>query len=110
MDAANIEDWTDIRQLILMCVGTDKGRWWANSDFGSELWLLRQTGKVDGTTAGKVRAMVLECTAWLQADGLVREIECRAERTGKNEIRYELTAHKADGSAVFVKDVWYGIN
>ena len=62
MDAANIEDWTDIRQLILMCVGTDKGRWWANSDFGSGLWLLRQAGKVDGTTAGKVRAMVLECT------------------------------------------------
>ena len=43
--------------------GTDKGRWWANPDFGSELWLLRQAGKVDGTTAGKVRAMVLECTA-----------------------------------------------
>lgn len=62
MDAANIEDWTDIRQLILMCVGTDKGRWWASPDFGSELWLLRQAGKVDGTTAGKVRAMVLECT------------------------------------------------
>ena len=62
MDAANIEDWTDIRQLILMCVGTDKGRWWASPDFGSGLWLLRQAGKVDGTTAGKVRAMVLECT------------------------------------------------
>lgn len=104
-----IEHWTDIQELVAMSIGTDKGRWWADPSFGSDLWILRESGKIDGTTAGKVRAIILECTAWLKADGLVKMIDCKAERTGKNEIRYELTLFKPDGSSVFIKDVWYGI-
>ena len=105
----NLEDWTDIEELVAMSIGTDKGRWWADRSFGSELWMLRQSGKVDGTTAGKVRAMLLECTAWLKADGIVKDIECTAERIGKNEIRYCLTVLKPDGQTLQIKDVWYGI-
>lgn len=56
------EPYTVSSNVCAVRNGTDKRRWWANPDFGSELWLLRQAGKVDGTTAGKVRAMVLECT------------------------------------------------
>lgn len=105
-----IEQWTDIQELVAMSIGTDKGRWWADPSFGSELWILREIGKVDGTTAGRVRAAILESLAWLKADGLAKDIECTAERTGKNEIRYEVTVVRPDGSSVFIKDVWYGID
>jgi hypothetical protein len=48
-----IEQWVSIEELALMSIGTDKGTWWADPDFGSELWLLKKEGKVDGQTAGK---------------------------------------------------------
>lgn len=105
-----LEDWTDIKELVAMSIGTDKGRWWADPSFGSELWILRQAGKVDGSTAGKVRTMILESLNWLKADGLVKDIECTAERVGKNEIGYAVTVVKPDGSSLFVKDVWYGVS
>ena len=108
-EPVKLENWTDIKELVAMSIGTDKGRWWADSSFGSELWVLRQAGKVDGSTAGKVRTMILESLAWLKQDGLVKDIRCTAERRGKNEINYTLTVTKADGGSVFVKDVWHGI-
>lgn len=104
-----LENWTDIKELVAMSIGTDKGRWWADSSFGSELWILRQEGKVDGSTAGKVRLMILESLAWLKQGGLVKDIQCTAERVDKNEIRYAVTVVKPDGSSVFIKDIWHGI-
>lgn len=105
-----LENWTDIKELVAMSIGTDKGRWWADSLFGSDLWVLRQASKVDGSTAGKVRAMILESLAWLKQDGLVKDIQCTAERRGKNEIDYALTVTKGDGGTIFIKDVWHGVS
>jgi phage gp46-like protein len=51
-NTVHIEQWNDIRVLVLMSIGTDKGTWWADPNFGSELWLLRKTGKVDGGNPG----------------------------------------------------------
>ena len=51
MEPASIESWNDIRELVLMSIGTDKGTWWADPNFGSDLWILRQEGKVTGKTA-----------------------------------------------------------
>ena len=109
-EPVKLENWTDIKELVAMSIGTDKGRWWADASFGSELWVLRQEGKVDGTTAGKVRTAILESLAWLKQDGLVKDIQCTAERRGKNEIDYTLTVTKAAGETVFIKDVWYGVS
>ena len=105
-----LEDWTDIQELVAMSIGTDKGLWWADPSFGSELWILRQEGKVDDSTAGKVKTMILECTDWLKRDGIVKDITCEAKRLGKNEIGYAVTVLKPDGKNLLVKDVWNGIN
>jgi phage gp46-like protein len=104
--SVKIENWADIRELVLMSIGTDKGTWWAYPDFGSELWLLKQSGKVDGQTAGTLRRMILEATAWLATDGLVKEIDCQAERSGKNEIAYSVTVYHANGDSNLIKEVW----
>jgi phage gp46-like protein len=77
-NTARIEQWNDVRELALMSIGIDKGRWWADPAFGSELWLLRQTGKVDGRTAGTLRRMVLESLQWMITDGLAAKIDCHA--------------------------------
>jgi phage gp46-like protein len=103
-----IENWNDIRELVLMSIGTDKGTWWADPDFGSGLRMLRQTGKVDGRTAGTLRLLILECTQWLADDGLVKKIECEAERTGKNEIRYVVIVFCANGEGR-IEGVWNAV-
>ncbi len=113
MDKANtikIENWTDIEELVAMSIGTNKGQYWADKSFGSELWILKQTGKVDDSTAGKVRSMILDSLAWLQADGIAKEIKCESERIGKNQIRYIVTVYRPSGDTVTVKDVWNGID
>jgi phage gp46-like protein len=101
-----IENWADIRELVLMSIGTDKGTWWAYPGFGSELWLLKQTGKVDGQTAGTLRRMILEAAAWIVSGGLVKEIDCRAERSGKNEIAYTVTVCHTNGVSNLIREVW----
>ncbi|MDR1316535.1 MAG: phage GP46 family protein [Spirochaetales bacterium] len=112
METANpvkIENWTDIRELVLMSIGTNKGRWWADPGFGSDLWKLRQEGKVTYKTAGTLQQMVLECLAWLKDDGLAGLITCAAEQSGKNAISYTVTVVRPDGQSVMIKDAWYAI-
>ena len=104
-----VENWNDIRELVLMSIGTNKGTWWADPDFGSELFLLREYGKVDEKTAGNFKRMLQECLAWIIIDGLVKRINCFVERTGKNEISYTVELFQPDGGNFFVKDVWNGV-
>jgi phage gp46-like protein len=106
---ALIENWNDARELVLMSIGTDKGSWWADPGFGSELRLLRQNGKVDGRTAGTLRRMILECTQWLVNDGLAKRIDCEAERSGKDEISYAVTIYGANGSVLSIKEAWSAV-
>jgi len=107
--SVRIEQWADIREIVLMCIGTDKGTWWADPSFGSELWKLRQEGKVDSRTAGRVQQMLEDCLMWMKDDGLAASIECRAEQAGKNEIAYIVLVTRPNGDTVMVKDVWNAV-
>ena len=104
-----IENWNDIRELVFMCIGTDKETWWADPSFGSELWKLRQEGKVNSRTVGRVQQMILECLAWMKNDGLAAGIDCQAEQAGKNEIAYFVTVVRPNGESVLIKDTWNAI-
>lgn len=106
---ARLEDWCDIRQLVRMSIGTNKGTWWADPTFGSELWLLQRSGRVDGTTAGTLRRMVLECLQWLVDDGLAEKIECAAERSDKHRISYQVTVRRPNGGTEEVSEVWNAV-
>jgi phage gp46-like protein len=106
---AVIENWNDIRELEMMSIGTDKGSWWADPHFGSEIYLLKETGKVDGKTAGTFKRMLQECLAWIVGDGLAKRINCFVERTGKNEISYTVETIQPDGGNFFIKEVWNGV-
>jgi len=105
-DAARIERWASVEELARMSIGTDRGTWFADPDFGSDLWLLKREGKVDGRTAGTLEGMVRESLRWLVADGLASSAECRAERNGRNRIDYLVTMTRPDGSRVFIEEAW----
>ena len=105
-DNIKIENWAGIRELALMSIGTDKGAWWADPDFGSDLWLLKKEGKVDGQTAGILERMVRESLQWLVAGGLAASVDCAAERTGKNRIDYQAPITMPYGNVVTIKEVW----
>ena len=110
MAPVTIEQWADIRELVHMSIGTNKGTWWADPAFGSDVWLLRQTGKLDEKTAGTLRYMILQATQWLVKDGLVQEITCQAARTGKHEITYTVTVIRTQGTREVLKEVWYALS
>ncbi|MDR1353659.1 MAG: phage GP46 family protein [Treponema sp.] len=107
-DCIRIERWADIRELALMSIGTDKGAWWADPGFGSELWLLKKEGRVDGRTAGILERMVRDSLRWLVDDGLAAAADCTAERSGKNRIDYQVDIRRPDGSLAEpgIKEVW----
>jgi len=109
MEAVRIENWADIQELALMSIGTDKGAWWADPNFGSELWMLRQEGKVDNRTAGRVQQMILDCLMWMKNDGIAADIDCQAEQVGKNEIAYSVKVLRPSGDPIIVKDTWYAV-
>ena len=109
MGTVRIEQWDDIRELALMSIGTDKGTWWADPDFGSELWLLRKTGKVDGQTAGTLRRMVLESLQWILLGSLASKIDCTADRIGKHQIRYTVNIFRPNGNSIFITEVWNAV-
>jgi phage gp46-like protein len=101
-----IEQWASIEELVRMIIGTDKGAWFADPAFGSELWLLKKTGKVDGQTAGTLERMVRESLQWLIADGLALAVDCTAEQNGKNRIDYQIRVTQPEGTPVIVKEAW----
>jgi phage gp46-like protein len=104
-----IEHWADVRELALMSIGTDKGSWWADPAFGSELWILSQEGKVNNKTAGTVQRMLADCLQWLKDEGIAAGIDCTAEQSGKNEIAYTVTVLRPNGNPVIVKDTWHAL-
>jgi phage gp46-like protein len=89
-----------------MSLGTDKGSWFADPSFGSELWLLKKEGKVDGQTAGKLERLARESLEWLVKDGLALAVDCAAERSGKNRIDYQVTVTRPLSSPVIVREAW----
>jgi phage gp46-like protein len=106
-DTVRFENWTDIRELALMSIGTNMGSWWADPGFGSLLFTLRNNGKVDEKTAGKLEHMVEDCLKWLVSDGISESVKCAAERTGKNKINYTVTVKRPrDTEPTVIKEVW----
>jgi len=104
--SVRIDQWADIRELVRMSIGTNKGTWPADPDFGSDLWLLKKTGKVDGQTAGTLERLIRESIQWLVEEKMANTVDCTAERNGKNRIDYRVTVTRPDGSPVTVEEAW----
>lgn len=109
-----LEDYTNIEELVAMSIGTDRGRWWADPDFGSDLWKIQQEGRVTEGTAETVRQAILSATRWLIEDGLAQVITCTTTRTGRNSITYTVHITRPDGTArgdntMVIQEVWHAL-
>jgi phage gp46-like protein len=109
MATARLEQWQSLKVLVPMVLGTNRGTWWADPEFGSDLWLIRQEGKVDQATAGKVKREIERALAWFVSDGLVSETTVTTWQAGKNRIDYLVVMTKPDGGEETVEGVWYGL-
>jgi phage gp46-like protein len=109
MATARIESAFSIELLVEMSIGTDRGTWWADPEFGSTLWILRRYGKVGPTTAGEVKRIIEAAVAWLVLDDLAKQIEVVTEHVGRNAIAWAVTVTRPGGGTALVKDVWNGI-
>ncbi len=110
MATARIDASSSIELLVEMCIGTDRGSWWADPEFGSDLWLIRQYGKVGPGTAAQVKRAIEAALAWLVADGLAQAITVVAEQVGRTAIAWTVVVTKPGGRTALVKDVWNGIS
>ncbi|MGL4982094.1 MAG: phage GP46 family protein [Treponemataceae bacterium] len=107
METGRIENYNDIRELVLMSIGTNKGSWFADKNFGSDLFLLQSEGKINGATAGKAQQMIVECLQWIIDDSLAQKIDVTVE-TEKNRLNYHVKIVKPDGNTLSVQEAWNG--
>jgi len=104
MVTAQLENYTALEQIVGMTLGTDRGRWWADTEFGSDLWLIRARGHVDETTDLDVfRRICEEALAWMITDGLVKEISVSPARKDKTTISYQVSLLLPTGKTVYVE-------
>lgn len=106
MEPGKLENWQDIRELVHMSIGTDKGTWWADPLFGCEIWKIKQSGKVTGTTIGTVRRMILESLDWLKQDGLAKDISCTVSQSGKHSLAWVVQVFCLNNETIHVEDSW----
>lgn len=102
---ARIESGTDIRTLVQMTLGTDRGLWWADPDFGSDLWRLRQSGKLGPDVAAKVEAEIKRALAWLVSDSVVQSIAVSTRIADKTRIDYAARVTR-DQETLLIEGVW----
>jgi len=104
MATALLEKYAELEQIVGMTLGTDRGKWWADTEFGSDLWLIRARGQVDEATDLDVfRRVCEEALTWMATDGLVDEISVAPERKDKNTISYVVTLLLPDGKTLYVE-------
>lgn len=103
METAKIEDFHHLNQLVLISLGTDRGSFWADVNFGSDLWLIRQSRKVDDATATAVKQEILRCLNWLKEDGLIFDLEVVAKISGKNRIDYRVCVFQSENNSFVVE-------
>lgn len=109
MEPVKIENYAAIETLVSMCIGTDKGSWWADTQFGSALWKFKQSGKTTESLAGDVRREIEDCLSWLITDRLADTITCETEISGKTKINWKVTITSPCGNQQIIKDVWNAV-
>ena len=109
MSSLAIEDYMNITQLVDIAVLTDKGKWWADPDFGSDLWLLEQRGKIDSETLAHAKDAILASLEPLKVAALISAGSCECTALNKQEIAYQLTITRPSGVSLVIDRIYDGV-
>lgn len=102
---ADLNDYQNIKYLVLMSVNSNKNKYWADDDFGSDLFKLNKS-KISKSTPNEVKRTIEESLAWLEDDGLVEAVEVSAQANEKNRIDWTVEILKPDKETELIKGVW----
>lgn len=100
-----IKKTDDIKILVLMSIFTDKGMWWGNDNFGSEIYTLLG-GKLTKETVVTFKRMLEECLSWIITDGIANEINVEAKLKDRNAIEYKITVVRPNEKDEIINEVW----
>lgn len=100
----DLNNYQDIRYLVLMTINSSKNKWWADSNFGSNLFLI-QKSKISKYSANEVKRIISESLEWIMKDNLAKNINVNTE-IEKTRINWTIEIIKPDGENELIKGVW----
>ena len=83
----------------------DRRGWWAESDFGSRLWLLERAKETQNTLQ-RAKTYCAEALQWLIDDGVAKAIETDARWVRRFMLGIIITVRKNDGSLEPMRFEW----
>ena len=92
-----------ISELVKMSLGSNKGSWWADPGFGSQIYRIE---KVDSRTPALFQSYCTEALQWLLDEALAAEIRIGAERRGRSAIAYRIEISRPNGETELLESVW----
>ena len=101
----DLNNYQDIRYLVLMNINSNKSRWWADNNFGSNLFLI-QKSKISKYTANEVKRIISDSLDWIVKDNLAKNINVNTEIENKNRLNYSVLVTKPDNNTELIKGVW----
>lgn len=103
----NLNNYQDIRYLVLMNINSNKSSWWADNNFGSNLFLI-QKSKISKYTANEVKRIISDSLEWIVKDNLAKSINVNTE-IEKNRINWIVEIIKPDGENELIEGVWNNV-
>ena len=104
----DLNNYSNIEYLVLMSVNSNKNKYWADDDFGSDLFLLKNS-KVSKSTAANVKRNIEDSLSWLVDDELVKSIDVETSlntTNGKSRIDWQIKITKPNEYNEIIKGVW----
>lgn len=91
---------TDLRTDIYFSLAVKKGGWFADLNFGSELFRVRKV--TDGNML-LAHQYVLQALDWLKQTGRAVETSCVAGKSGTDSMSLDITVVQANSVSLFYK-------
>ena len=91
-----------------MSIHSNKKKWWADNNFGSDLFTKKN--KLTKETENEVKRIISDSLEWIVEDGLAKNIEITTEIENKRRLNYSVLVIKPNNSAdieeSIIKGVW----
>ncbi len=101
-------EWTDDPvEIAWICIGTDKGKWWADLEFGTILWQLKKE-KVTAETPRKVEETLTEAVGWMVPAEMITSFEVIVEVL-KNRVNWKVSLILPDKTPADITGGYNGV-
>ena len=104
MQIIDLNKYNSIEYLVSMSVYSNKKCWWADGDFGSDLFLKRD--KLNKESQSEVKRVIEDSLEWLVENGLAKSIEVETEIENKNRLNWIAKVKKPNADTEIIKGVW----